>query len=76
MPATAHAAANMVRRWPTFLSSAGMGEGITLFWVVQLVEITPEPDEEERQAILAALADEEATRSPALPRRDAEDDAP
>jgi hypothetical protein len=52
-----------------------MGEGITLFWVVQLVEITPEPDEEERQAILAALADEEATRSPALPRRDAEDDA-
>ena len=59
-----------------FRSSAGMGEGITLFWVVQPVDITPEPDEDERQAILAALADEEAPRPPALPRRDGEDDAP
>lgn len=53
-----------------------MGEGITLFWVVQSVDITPEPDEDERQAILAALADEEAPRSPALQPRDGEDDAP
>lgn len=59
-----------------FLSSAGVGEGITLFWVVQSVDITPEPDEDERQAILAALADEEAPRSPALQPRDGEDDAP
>jgi hypothetical protein len=66
----------MVRRAPTLLSSAGMRKGITLFWVVQSVDITPQPDEDERKAILAALADEEATRAPALPRRDGEDDAP
>lgn len=59
-----------------FLSSAGVGEGITLFWVVQSVDITPEPDEDERQAILAALADEEAPRSPALPPHDGVDDVP
>jgi hypothetical protein len=53
-----------------------MGRGITLFWVVQSVEITPEPDEDEREAILAALADEEATPFPALPRPDGVDDAP
>ena len=54
-----------------------MGHGITLFWVVQCVDITPEPDEDEREAILAALAAEAAaTPSPALPRRDGGDDAP
>jgi hypothetical protein len=53
-----------------------MGRGITLFWVVQSVEITPEPDEDEREAILAALADEEATHSPVPPQRDGVDDAP
>ena len=53
-----------------------MGEGITLFWVVESLEITPEPEEDERQAILAALADDEATRSPGLPWRAAEEDAP
>jgi hypothetical protein len=59
------------------LSSAGIGQGITLFWVVQPVDITPEPDEDEREAILAALADEEAARpSPALARLDGGDDAP
>jgi hypothetical protein len=59
-----------------FRSSAGVGQGITLFWVVQPVDITPEPDEDERQAILAALADEEAPRSPALPPHDGVDDVP
>lgn len=53
-----------------------MGHGITLFWVVQSADITPEPDEDEREAILAALAEEEATPPPALPRRDSEKDAP
>jgi hypothetical protein len=40
-----------------------MGEGITLFWVVQVIDITPEPDEDERKAILAALDEETATQS-------------
>ena len=60
-----------------------MGQGITLFWVVQPADITPEPDDDERKAILAALADEEASPASAsdwavgaLPRRDGEDDAP
>ncbi len=39
-----------------------MGQGITLFWVVQSVDITPEPDEDEREAILVALAAEAAAQ--------------
>ena len=60
-----------------------MGQGITLFWVVHSVEITPEPDEDEREAILAALAAEAATETRAAgwaasasPARDGGDDAP
>jgi hypothetical protein len=60
-----------------------MGEGITLFWVVQPVDITPEPDEDEREAILAALAAEEAAQTgasggaaSASPARNGVDDAP
>jgi hypothetical protein len=65
------------------MSSAAACEGITLFWVVQSADITPAPDDDERKAILAALADEEASPASgsdwaagALPRRDGEDDAP
>jgi len=58
--------------------------GITLVWVVdESVDITPEPDEAERKAILAAFAADEAMPPPrsawadaALPARDGEDDAP
>jgi hypothetical protein len=39
-----------------------MRRGFTLFHVMS-VEITPEPDEAERKAILAALAAEEAEQS-------------
>ena len=39
-----------------------MRRGFTLFYVMP-VEITPEPDEIERKAILAALATEEAEGS-------------
>jgi hypothetical protein len=39
-----------------------MRRGFTLFHVMP-VEITPEPDEAERKAILAALAAEEAEQS-------------
>lgn len=60
-----------------------MGQGITLFWVVQSVDITPEPDEDEREAILAALAAEAAEQTGASagttsgsPARDCVDDAP
>lgn len=47
------------------------------------VEISPEPDEGERAAILAALADDAGERDPlspwaqaALPERDGEEDQP
>lgn len=60
-----------------------MGPGITLFWVVQSVDITPEPDEDEREAILAALAAEVAAQTgasgsaaSASPARDGGNDAP
>lgn len=60
-----------------------MGQGITLFWVVQSVDITPEPDEDERAAILAALAAEAAEQTgasawtaSASPARDGVDEAP
>ncbi|HET7353263.1 MAG TPA: hypothetical protein VFJ11_04365 [Gaiellaceae bacterium] len=50
---------------------------------MQSADITPAPDDDERKAILAALADEEASPASgsdwaagALPRRDGEDDAP
>jgi hypothetical protein len=57
---------------------------ITLFWVVEPVDITPEPSEEEREAILAALAAADAAKQPAvsdwaealLPARNGEDGAP
>jgi len=65
-------------------SSAGLLYGITLSWVVEHVDITPEPDEDERAAILAALAPADAATQPAvsewaqalLPARDGEDGAP
>jgi hypothetical protein len=58
-------------------------QGITLIRVVQVADITPEPDEGERKAILAALA-AEAEDEPRvsgwaaalLPRRDGEDESP
>jgi hypothetical protein len=72
----------MARRWPTFRSSAGTRRGISLFSVVPL-QITPEPDDAERGAILAALAAEEAERSAAsewtealLPQRGGEANEP
>jgi hypothetical protein len=50
--------------------------------VVESADITPEPGEDERKAILAALAADTATRpavsewaSALLPSRDGEDDA-
>ena len=59
-------------------------EGITLFRVVEPADITPEPDEEEREAILAALAADAAAAAPAasgwadalLPARDGEGGEP
>jgi hypothetical protein len=65
-------------------SSAGLRSGITLSWVVEPVDITPEPDEDEREAIIAALAAADAATQPAasdwadgvLPGRDGEDGAP
>ena len=60
-----------------------MGRGITLFWVVQSVDITPEPDEDEREAIVAALAAEAVAQTgasggaaPASPAPVGVDDAP
>jgi hypothetical protein len=51
--------------------------------VVELADISPEPDEDEREAILAALAADAATRPGAsgwaealLPAREGEDGAP
>jgi hypothetical protein len=51
--------------------------------VVESVDITPEPDADEREAILAALTADEATRpavsdwaAALLPARDGDDDAP
>jgi hypothetical protein len=52
--------------------------------VVEPVDITPEPDEDEREAIIAALAAADAATQPAasdwadgvLPGRDGEDGAP
>jgi hypothetical protein len=66
------------------MSSAAGREGITLIRVVEFADITPKPDEDERKAILAALADEEAAAplsgsdwaAGALPRRESEDDTP
>jgi hypothetical protein len=66
------------------MSSAAGREGITLIRVVESADITPKPDEDERKAILAALADEEAAgplfvsdwAAGALPRREGEDDSP
>jgi hypothetical protein len=57
--------------------------GITLNWVSRSVDITPEPSEDERTAILAALA-AEAEERPALsawaaallPAREDGDDSP
>jgi hypothetical protein len=58
-------------------------QGITLIRVVESVQITPEPDEGERRAILAALADEAAERrmvsewaAALLPARDGEEEPP
>ena len=65
------------------MSSAAVREGITLIRVVESADITPKPDEDERKAILAALADEAAGppsvsdwAAGALPRREGEDDSP
>jgi hypothetical protein len=65
------------------LSSAGTGRAITLVRVVQAVDITPEPDDDERAAILAALAAEaeegtavSAWAAALLPVRHADDDSP
>ena len=52
--------------------------------MVEPVDITPEPDEDEREAILAALATADAAAQPAvsdwaealLPARNGEDGAP
>ena len=66
-----------------FSSSTGRCQGITLIRVLECADITPEPDEDEREAILAALAADAATQPPAsnwgralLPGRDGDDDAP
>ena len=64
-------------------SSAGPLQAISLLPVGESADITPEPDEDEREAILAALAADE-TAAPAasgwagtlLPVRDGEDGAP
>jgi hypothetical protein len=64
------------------LSSAAAREGITLIRVMD-ADIRPEPDEAEREAILAALAADAAAARPAsewaealLPGRDGKDGAP
>jgi hypothetical protein len=64
-------------------SSTGLHWAITLIRVVGPSEITPEPEEDERKAILAALAADEAARPAGsewadalLPVRDDEDGAP
>jgi hypothetical protein len=67
-----------------FRPSTGPLEGITLFRVLEPPDITPEPDEEEREAILAALAADAAAPTPAasgwadalLPARDGEGGEP
>jgi hypothetical protein len=63
--------------------STGRCQGITLIRVVESADITPEPHDDEREAILAALAVDAAARPSAsdwaeavLPGRDGEDDAP
>jgi hypothetical protein len=56
----------MRRRWPTVTSSTGLARGISLH-EVESSDISPEPDEAERKAILAALAAEEAERSEEAP---------
>jgi hypothetical protein len=58
-----------------------VASGITLVWVVESVHITPEPADEERRAIVAALAAEAAERASSpwadvlLPNREGEDDS-
>jgi len=63
--------------------SAGVAQGISLFFVQPCYEITPEPSEEERAAILAALsAEQDEHRSGSswsnalLPTRGGEEDEP
>jgi hypothetical protein len=65
-------------------SSAGGLYAISLFRMVESADITPEPDEDERAAILAALTADDVAMHPApscwaealLPARDGEDGAP
>jgi len=73
----------MLKRCPTFPSSAGQRRGITLIRVVKSVEIRPEPDEDERKAILAALEAEAEAQVEAsgwaallLPARNGDDGSP
>jgi len=58
-----------------------VSRGITLVWVVESVHITPEPDDDERRAIVEALAAEAAERESSpwadalLPNREGEEDS-